>query len=468
MPPLELALTILLCAVVLCAPRRVALLALFAAIFFLNQRGGIQVGGLRVHAGRFMELAGIIRILARREFLAAQFTQLDRVVVFAYAYTTLAFLVRTMAGYGSASTVTMATPTSKIGDLVDIFLTYFTFRGLVKDLDDVRSLLKGCVWLMLPLCASLLVERITFRNPLAVLGGIPTVWIDDVDGGRIRVYGASSHPSLLGTVGAWFAILYVPLVLSKATRGLGILGFCLGITIVLLANSGGPLTCLMLGMLGWGCWRVRDRMQLVRRGIVTFLVLLAIYMKDPIWYLPSKMSIVFGGSGWHRSYLMDQAIRHANEWWLAGMPLDLTAVWFPYLVKGAADITNLYVAFGVDGGLVALLLLILLIVVAFRTVGQSMRAETSGEVGADENRLLIWGLGCGVLVHVVNYLSITYFDQTNALWLFQVAAVAALMSSTAEETASSESRSTVGAIAPYPAGARAGRLRGRALTRTRK
>ena len=78
-------------------------------------------------------------------------------------------------------------------------------------------------------------------------------------------------------------------------------------------------------------------------------------MRDPIWYLPSKMSALIGGGGWHRSYLMDQAIRHIDQWWLAGMPLDLTVNWFPYLVHGAADMTNVYIGFGVDGGLIAML-----------------------------------------------------------------------------------------------------------------
>jgi hypothetical protein len=425
MTPLAAAFLSILCAIVLFAPRRYALLAIFAGILFLSYRGGVNLGGLRMHAGRFLELAGFVRVMYRGEFTKAQFGPLDRAFVVTYSFVTLMFLLRTI--FGPASAIAMVTPLSKTGDFVDVVLVYFTFRGLVKNLNDVRWLFERGVVLLIPLAISLAVEKATYRNPLVVLGSMPAVWIDDVDGGRIRCYGASSHPALLGTLGAWLAIVYVGLALSRESRKTGMLGLGLSVAIVLFANSGGPLTSLMAGMLGWGCWLLRNQMRFVRISIVAAFVLLALVMKDPIWYLPSKMSILFGGSGWHRSYLMNQAITHVGQWWLAGMPLDLTVPWFPYLVLGAADITNLYVAFGVDGGVGALALLVWLLVVAFRQVGQGMSQLRGSEQDNRDDQFLVWALGCGVLSHTVNYFSITYFDQTNALWLFQLAALAAVI-----------------------------------------
>lgn len=440
----------ILCLVILFAPRRYALFAIFVGILFLSQRGGIELGGLRMHSGRLMELAAFIRVVSRRELVAGWFGPIDRAVILTYSLMTVAYLLRGAFGYGTSPAVTMTTPMSKIGDLVDILLVYFSFRGLVHELEDFRWLLRRIIVLLIPVVLCLAIERSTFSNPLTIFGSVPTVFIDDVDGLRIRCYGAFSHPALLGTLGAWLAISYAALVMQKEDRMAGVAGVGLALCIVLYANSGGPLTCLSIGLAGWACWFVRKRLRLIRIGIVVGLLLLAMVMKDPIWYLPSKMALVFGGSGWHRSYLMDQTIRHIGDWWLAGMPLDITASWFGYLMQGAADITNLYVAFGLDGGLPSLLLLIWLIVVAFRHVGRSMATIEGMKGKARHDPLLMWAIGCGLLLHVANYFSTTYFDQTNMLWLFQVAAVAGVSRQIAEQSAAAP------APAPAPAPERGG------------
>ena len=425
MAPLTVVVVGILCGAVLFAPRRVALLALFAGIFFLSQRGGIQLGGLRLHPGRFLELVAIIRVLSRGELIFSTFGIVDRAVVITYCFVTLAFVLRTVSG-GDTGEIAVATPLSKTGELIDFMSMYFAFRGLVQNLDDIRWVLRKCLPMLVIMVCCLTVERLTLWNPLTALGSASSVWIDDVDGGRVRCYGAFAHPALLGTFGAWMAVLYVALVVSPGNRMAGVLGVALSIAVVTFANSGGPLTSLMAGMLGWTCWLLRSRMRLVRTGIVLAFVLLALVMRQPIWYLPSKMSILFGGSGWHRSYLMDQAIAHFGQWWLVGMEAADTMSWFPYVARsgGSADITNLYVAFGIDGGIGALILLIWLLKVVFRRVGQGLRQLKLLERSGDD-QLLMWALGCGVLTHAVNYISITYFDQTNAIWFFQLAAVAA-------------------------------------------
>jgi hypothetical protein len=38
----------------------------------------------------------------------------------------------------------------------------------------------------------------------------------------------------------------------------------------------------------------------------------------------------------------------------------------------------------------------------------------------------MWGFGVVVAVHAVNWIGISYFDQSYALWYFQLACVAAL------------------------------------------
>ena len=434
MTPATIAILAILCAGVLWAPRRFALLALMTSMIYLSQRNGLDIGGFRMHPGRFLELAGAVRVIGRREFQWRDLNRLDRAVLIAYGYVTLMVLLRAAFGYGTSADIKMATPTSKLGELIDVLLTYVVFRGLIKTPSDIRLLLIRTVPLLLPFVGLLWIERTTGANPLAALGAIPRVWID-ADGGRVRCMGSFLHPALLGTFGAGLAAMYIAISGVKSCRRWGMLGLAASVAIVLMANSGGPLTMLTGVLIGWGCWFIRGHMKLFRIGVFGALLGLALVMRDPIWYLPSKMSLLFGGSGWHRSYLMQQAITNFDKWWLAGMPLDQTLHWFPYLVLGAADITNLYVAFGVDGGLIAMLLLIRLLKTAFSEAGRTVQKFDACRPSRSEEALLMWGLGVAIAGHMANFFSITYFDQTSSFWLLQLAAISSISASVATRTA---------------------------------
>ena len=104
---------------VLAAPRRYAVLALIASVLFLSYQGGAEIGGIRMHAGRFLAVAGIARVVFRRELAAIQFGALDKAVLGTYAFVTAMFLMRTWAGYGTSSSIALITPMAKVGEFVD-------------------------------------------------------------------------------------------------------------------------------------------------------------------------------------------------------------------------------------------------------------------------------------------------------------------------------------------------------------
>jgi hypothetical protein len=157
------------------------------------------------------------------------------------------------------------------------------------------------------------------------------------------------------------------------------------------------------------------------------LVFLGLTMKAPIWYLPTRLSSFSGGDGWHRSYLIDRAYANLDNWWLAGMSFTNTSSWFSYTNAGTgvADITNQYLAYGFSSGLPAMLLFVALLVTAFRSVGRGLRAtQADGSPGPDAH--LLWAMGVALAMHCLNWFSISYFDQTYAVWYMQLAAVAVL------------------------------------------
>jgi hypothetical protein len=200
-----------------------------------------------------------------------------------------------------------------------------------------------------------------------------------------------------------------------------LVGIVSGIFIIVTSRSSGALLAMGTVVLGFALWRLRTKMRLLRIGAVLTILLLALVMKAPVWYLIGRLSGIVGGTGWHRSYLIDQFVYHFNEWWFAGT--TYTAHWAPggqvlEVDPNNMDITNQYVKEGVDGGLAKLALFIAMIVVSYKTVGSAIRRANSFAA-----RFFIWSIGICLSAHCVSFLSISYFDQIVVMWYWLLAVI---------------------------------------------
>jgi hypothetical protein len=172
-------------------------------------------------------------------------------------------------------------------------------------------------------------------------------------------------------------------------------------------------------------------MQIVRRCLVGGLVLLALVMKAPIWYLLERVSQFTGGDGYNRAYLLDVSFQNLDKWWFAGMPITETVNWFPYShpLTGGADITNEFISFGLSAGLGAVILVIVLLKNAFCNVGLAMTYVRSASSNFGDTEFLLWGLGVLLTTHIITWLGITYFDQFYVVWFMQLAAISSVSAS---------------------------------------
>lgn len=356
-------------------------------------------------------MAGFVRVVSRREFSCRRLGRLDYTFLILYCYTTVVFLLRSKNPL--PSNVFMA---------VDPTFCYFIFRGLVSDIDDLQWFLHSFVILLLPYVVLVASEMLTHQNQFLLVGQTVKEMFRD---GRPRCMGSFRQPITMGTLGASFIPLYIGLAFNKDMRRRALVGIGLCASIVFFANSGGPLSATLFGLFAWLCWFMRKKMFLIRRGAVGLTIILAMLMKAPIWYLPEKVSNLTGGGGWHRSYLVDQAIRNLDKWWLAGMSIIETRNWFPYklAVTGGADITNQYLSFGLTAGLGAVGLFVLLLVQAFKSVGRSLTAASTSLEKTSENEYMLWGIGAALFVHVVNFYGVCYFDQIYVVWCMQIAMI---------------------------------------------
>lgn len=238
--------------------------------------------------------------------------------------------------------------------------------------------------------------------------------------GFFRSQGPFRHPILAGTFGATSLPLLIGLWAKSKNRTWWLaLGIASTAVITITSASSGPALAYCFALIGLVSWAVRRHMRLIRWGIVFALISLHIVMKAPVWYLITRISDVIGGSGWHRAYLIDQAINHFNDWWLIGT--RYTADWLPYtLTVTATDVTNEFIGEGIDGGLLRMALFISIIVVCFRTIGQSMRRLENPSYFSP---FQMWCFGACLLAHVASFFSVSYFDQMIVFWWMLLAMI---------------------------------------------
>jgi len=296
--------------VVLSASRENALLGMVAGALYLCQELNVNIGGFNMFAFRFLEIAGFIRVIARKEFSFSLLNRIDRILLLFYAFLTVVFILRATDSY-----------IYQIGIAVDALLTYFTFRGLLGGVDDTIRFFRKFLIVLAPYVAMVLIEFLTRYSPFTLLGakgaGIaePGLWDRN---GKPRCFGSFRNPSLLGTLGGTFLTFYIALWMGKIQRKHAIAGVLLCFLLVIASNSGGPLNCVAVCLLGWGFWLLRKKMKLVRWGLVLFVLVMGMVMKAPIWYLPARASSISGGDGYHRSYLMDVAFQNIGKLFTVG------------------------------------------------------------------------------------------------------------------------------------------------------
>jgi len=110
---------------------------------------------------------------------------------------------------------------------------------------------------------------------------------------------------------------------------------------------------------------------------------------------------------------------------------DYTAHWIPdgigSIILGGThiDITNYYIAFGVNGGLLSLLLVIRIVYLSLRNTVSFSIANPFNYCTND--LFLVWCAGAAMFAYGISGISIAYFDQSVNLFWLSVALLCALI-----------------------------------------
>lgn len=374
----------------------------------------LYVAGLHFSIMRIMVIFGIVRVILRGEFRGLRINEIDKALIF-YAVANVFFF--TLREGTSEAFI------NRLGFAYNALGIYFVFRFTVRNEEDIRRVFKAMALLVLPLAAMMLLEKATGRNLYSFFGGVPEYTV--VRDGHLRCQGPFRHAILAGTFGAVTIPLFAGLWLSGRERVKTALATAAATFVVYASASGGPVLSFAAAWIGLASWKIRANMHAVRWGILAAVMGLHLVMKSSVWYLIGRASEIVGGTGWHRSELINQFLSRWEEWWLAGT--SETAHWMPYTLRlyHKADITNHFIAQGVDGGIVTLLVFIALVAYAFRRVGLVLREKLKACAQPSE-AFWLWGLGASLFTHVVSFFGVSYFDQMVIYWYSLLAMIASL------------------------------------------
>ena len=441
--PITMVLMAFMTVLVFSRQRSSAVLAVLAVCVFVPMEQRVIIGGLDFSMLRLILVAAWIRVFAKGEYRGFQFTKLDK--LFALWVISGSFFYVLRIGPGGI--------VYRLGVAFDWLTAFFLIRMLVQTRTQVFLLWRHLAWIVILLSPFLLYESISEYNVFGIFdyAGVEYVEVRD---GKARAQGPLSHPILAGTLGAVVIPVFMGLYLGLKKQRLLFGAACIGsIILVMAAGSSGAILATAVGVFGWAIWRYRQHMRLMLWSAVGVAVVIHFVREKPVWHLILRMEAFMGGTGSHRYYLIDAFIRRFGEWALMGTSNTRNWGW------GLQDTTNQYVAEGVRGGLLTLVLFVLILKTSFVQLRLARRVFERVDGPESVWALLAWGSSVALTVHCVSFISVSYFGQMNHFLAIFIATVPAFAKFKRPKQVKSRVAQSRSARAPAPiptAGVRSG------------
>ena len=328
---------------------------------------------------------------------------------------------------------TMMILTNRSGFLTSTFLAYLVGRFCITNREDMITATKWIAMALVPLAVLGVSESLTGQKPFVPLKQYMT-WFDPAKGatdirfGFHRAEGPAGGPIFWGTTFAMF----LPLV------------YCLrhehgywrptayllsGVVIVgaLSSMSSGPLMSVIVAVI----WLSLEHRKQWIKPLLIFAaiccVLAAIGSNRPLHYVLTSYGNILGGSGWHRAKLIDLAIEHFDEWWLVGYQ-GQDPGWGNELWGEYSDITNQYIATGVEYGMPGVIVLCGMLACAIRQLHRAYNATEDPVLNS-----WIWALSSIIVVMIVAFTNCAFFNQISSYFYGILGIVSSVSTNTLSE-----------------------------------
>ena len=398
--PLGLIAVLLLVLFALFSSRRNAIVSLFVAASAIPMSQRLVIFGADFTMLRLLIVAYFARVMIRGEFRSIGWNRLDTaILLWSICGTAVMFLA-----HGSLEVLVY-----RLGWSFDLLGIYFVVRFLIRSWSDMKFAASALALLSLPVAILFAVEWATAYNIFSVFGGVPAETL--VRDGRLRCQGAFAHPILAGTF--WAAALPLIWTLREDKNFLMRLGTIDCLFIVAACSSSTPILSVLVALIGVALFPWRRHRTRMWIGLFALLMLLHAVMKAPVWALMQRVDLTGGSTGYHRYLVFDAFVKNFSKWYLLGETDPLS--WDVWVMR---DVTNMYVATGLTGGLLTLVALLLVLIFAFGNVGRALNARSIAR--SLKRQWICWCIGVAICVHAVTFLGVSYFGQMIVILYFEL------------------------------------------------
>jgi hypothetical protein len=411
---------------ILMLPRGKAIVPFLLAFLTIPLGQVLVLAGFHFTALRVLILAGLVRRLTFGKSSEGKFpggiNTLDWAVVLWSISAVIAFWLEFMERQAFVN---------GLGTLLDTLGGYLVVRSLIPDGEAMGRTIKtlAAICAILGLC--MINEQVSHFNVFGLLGGVSSQVV--MRDGHLRA-GAT-----LGCLHAGaFAGVLIPLFLwlwkEEKSRVAAVAGLAGATAMVLTSYSSTSWLAFSGSFVGLAFWPLRQRMRIIRWGMLLSLVSLHMVMKAPVWALIARIDLTGSSSGDQRYMLVDMTIKRFSDWWLVGSKDYVNWGWDSW------DLCNQFVAVALTGGLLALICYVAIFSRGFAALGTA-RKLVNGDRGQE---WLFWCLGSALFATVVAHFGINYMAQLIMGFFSLVACISVSTSNVNLVTAPSQEAQTEG------------------------
>jgi hypothetical protein len=394
--------TMALAALTFIIPRKYFLFPYVLAACFIPTDQRIVIMNLNFTVLRMLIVVGILRIIVFNEYVHVKWNNFDKILLLWITCGAVIYVIQRMDAKALIN---------RSGVLFDAVGLYWLFRQKIRSWHDVEYAFRFLGFSVLLLAPLVAVEWGSGHNPFAIIGTVTTA----IREGRYRCQASFPHSIMLGLFWATIIPIFIGLATAAQRRVFYWIATAAAAFIVISAASSTPIATMLEILLLLALFNYRRYGRVMVYSLCGLAIILHSTMEAPVWHLISRVNIVGGSTGWHRFYLIDQTIKHFGEWALLGTPDTTSWGW------GLVDITNQYVLEGVRGGLITLILFVILLVMAVRTVcGYSLRPMPY------KQQWFVWCICVAILGHCLSFVGVSYFGQITML-LYLIFAIVGLI-----------------------------------------
>jgi hypothetical protein len=376
-------------------------LMIFLSIMIpIGQR--IEIFSLNFQLFRVLILAGWIKVIFQENLKLKKLEKIDKVLILWVIISFIVYIIH----QNSIDAVK-----NRLGFAYDAIGVYFLYRILINSKEDINTICNALAIVSAIIAVCMFVEQLTGKNWFYIFGGVHQ--FDPIRMGRIRSQGPFAHSINAGVFGAIMFPLYFSMWRHKwGSAFWGIIGTLSAFVLVITSSSMTPIVAIFSGFVALSFWPLQKSMRIIRYCIIFTAVFLQIIMISPLWILIKDVAFIKGSSGLHRFELVNNLIKHFDDWYLTGY--SSPGVWGHKM----GDLANQYYLEAMTGGVFKLALFIIIIVHGFSIIGKTINIIKDASSQKE-----LWALGSSFFINVVAFFGISYWDQMIFVWYLLLALI---------------------------------------------